>query len=439
MVTFNDLTDGQKNAFETALKRIDQKKHMTIRGPAGTGKTTLMKFLLNELDRRGYNGVILTAPTHQAKKELSKAAGRLANTIHSVFKINPVTLEENCIFEQRQLPDLSKARVIVVDECSMPDRKLFDIIMNTIPSWCVIIAVGDHAQLRPVDLNGNGAGLLSPFFTDPRFLQVELTEIRRQGENSPIIQVGTDIRNGKWIYPCVRDGHGVHQHMQVADFMKAYFNVVKKPEDFHTSRCLAYTNKTVDKLNTIIRKHIFKTDFPFVLGEILVMQEPLMQELSYQGKKMQEIIFNNGQHVRILQIKQGTKTIRARGMDDEVDIEYFRLEVESTEEEEDEYAKTWIDVIVSDHEINKFNYYQARTAQAYKSGEVKAWWKDFWSNKNEFVKIKPLPAQTIHKSQGSTFDNGFMFTGCIHSADIDLAQQLLYVGTTRARHDVHYI
>lgn len=441
MIKFEDLTVGQKDAFNKALECIGTKKHITIRGPAGTGKTTLMKFLLDELYKRGTNGIILTAPTHQAKKELAKAAGRPANTIHRIFKINPVTLEENYIFEQRELPDMSKCRVLVVDECSMPGRKLFDIIMNSVPSYCTIIAVGDHAQLRPVEVEGteSGGAALSPFFTDPRFTQVELTEVRRQGENSPIIQVATDIRNGRWIYPCVRDGEGVHQHQDLRSFMVEYFRKVKSQDDFMGNRCLAYTNKTTDKLIQIIRKQVLKTEVPFIPDEVLVLQEPLMVEVSFGGKRMQEIIFNNGQLVRVLRTEERVTNIKARGMEDSVDIKHFRLEVESYDDENDDYAKAWINVITDQHELDKFFMYQARTATAYKSGEVKAYWKDFWKNKYEFIRVRSLPAQTIHKSQGSTIDNGFLFTGCIHSADAELAQQLLYVGVTRPRHNLHYI
>lgn len=444
MLTFDDLTDGQKNAFTRTLERISENqanqktnqkaKHITIRGSAGTGKTTLTKFLLNELFRRGVNGVVLCAPTHQAKKELAKASGRISHTLHTVFKVNPVTLEENQIFEQRETPDLSSLRVLVVDEASMNGRKMFDIVMNSIPAWCTVLAIGDYAQLRPVE-PGETRPERSPFFTDPRFEQIELTQVKRY--DGPLIQVATDIRNGKWIYHCVENGRGVHKNPDFRTMMTNYFSHVRSMEDLHKNRMMAYTNATVDKLNEIVRKYLYKTQIPFIKDEILVMQEPLMVEHSLGGKTLQEIVLNNGQYVRVLQAQERTMNIKARGMEP-LTLKYWQLEVESDDEGED-YVKVKLNVLVDQNEINKHFIYQSNTAQLYKSGTVKAFWKDYWSNKNLFTKVKAFPAQTIHKSQGATYDRSFLMTGCIHKADAELAQELLYVGSTRARIDLFWM
>jgi len=446
MLTFDDLTDGQKAAFTRALDLISRNQlkrdqnqngratHITIRGSAGTGKTTLTKFLLNELFTRGVNGVVLCAPTHQAKKELANASGRASYTLHTVFKVNPVTLEENQIFEQRATPDLSALRVLVVDEASMNGRKMFDIVMNSIPAWCTVLAIGDYAQLRPVE-PGESVPQRSPFFTDPRFEQVELTQVKRY--DGPLIQVATDIRNGKWIYHCEKDGHGALQQPDFRSMMTNYFKHVRTLDDLRANRMMAYTNATVDKLNEIVRKYLYKTSVPFIKDEILVMQEPLTIEHSLGGKTLQEIVLTNGQYVRVLQAQERTMNIKARGMEP-LTLKYWQLEVESDDEGED-YCKVKLNVLVDPHEMNKHFIYQSNTAQLYKSGTVKAQWKDYWKNKSLFTKVKAFPAQTIHKSQGATFDRSFLMTGCIHKADVELAQELLYVGATRAREDLFWM
>ena len=113
---FDDLTEGQQNAFNAALEAMKTKgQHITINGPAGTGKTTLTKFLINHLIRTGESGIMLAAPTHQAKKVLSKLAGMEAQTIHSLLKINPTTYEDATLFEQSDAPDLSECRVLICD------------------------------------------------------------------------------------------------------------------------------------------------------------------------------------------------------------------------------------------------------------------------------------------------------------------------------------
>lgn len=440
MIAFEQLTAGQRNAYDRSLYQIkNKKKHILINGPAGTGKTTLTKFLIDSLVRSGESGIILAAPTHQAKKVLAKMSGMEAATIHSILKINPTTYEENTIFEQREMPDLASCRVLICDEWSMYDRKLFDILMNTIPSWCTVIALGDKAQIRPVAPGDSGPVKVSPFYTDVRFEHCYLDEVMRS--NAPIIEVATEIREGGWIRENIVNGHGVHGFTgdnALRNFMMQYFDIVRTPEDMFENRMYAYTNKSVDTLNSIIRRKIYKTEEPFIVGEVLVMQEPFMREMKFEGKKFTEIIFNNGQQIRVLNATQTSTFLKAKGVSGEYMIRYWVLEVESIDESE-EYAKAKLNVIYDKSELDKFQFFLSKVATAYKSGEVKAHWKDFWSAKRIFSKVKPLPVSTIHKSQGSSVDSSFLYTPCIHMADTDLALQLLYVGSTRARNDVYFV
>lgn len=441
-ITFDMLNEGQKATFNRVVERIKAGRggHITINGPAGTGKTTMTKFIINYLISTGVSGVMLAAPTHGAKRVLSKLAGMAANTIHSILKINPTTYEENMLFEQSEVPDMAKCRVLICDEASMYDRKLFQIIMASVPSWCLIIAIGDKSQIRPVE-PGSTVPALSPFFTHKDFEQLYLTEVMRS--NAPIIKVATDIRNGEWIYEHLVDGEGVHgftSQTALRDFMMTYFENVKTMEDMFENRMLAFTNKSVDKLNSIIRRRIFQTEEPFIVGEVVVMQEPLIKELEYDGKKFSEVIFNNGQYVRILSCKESSDFIGAKGVPGEYMVRHWDLELETYGEEDDYYRET-IRVIADEHEQNKFQFFLAKAADTYKNWNKggKAPWKDFWAAKRRYHKVKALPCSTFHKAQGVSVDNCYVYTPCIHMADAELAQQLLYVGTTRARKNVYYV
>lgn len=438
MITYDDLTIGQKNAIDKALSAMTTKRHMTIRGPAGSGKTTLTKFLLDRLFQTGQQGIVLTAPTHQAKKELSKHAMRKAFTIQSVLKINPSTLEENQIFEQKGTPDFSKTRVLICDEASFYTRKLFDILMRNVPSHCVIIGIGDKAQIRGVSENDEHE--LSPFFTDDRFDQIELDEVKRH--QGPIIEVATDIRNGKWLYEKLdKNGNGVKQFMTVKDFLCNYFARTKKPDDLFENRIMAYTNNSVDKLNAVIRKQLYGANAdPFLPDEILVMQEPLMFEIDIGGQTLNEVIFSNGQHVRVINVKPSRKTLKAKGVG-EIEVECIMLECESHDEDEDEYKRAWFTVIHDQNTMASINEFLSIIAEKYRNREVFPNWKDFWAIKNTFTKVRPLGAMTFHKSQGSTFNNAYLFTPCLHQycRDPDVAQELIYVGNTRARENVSFV
>lgn len=440
-ITFEQLTDGQKLAVTTVKNCLSQQgQNVTINGPAGTGKTTVTKFLIDMLMEEGVNGVMLAAPTHAAKKVLSNLSGKEASTIHSLLKINPNTYEDTSTFEQSDVPDLSECRVLICDESSMYDKKLFTILMNSVPSWCTIIGMGDVAQIRPVS-PGSSKPELSLFFSHPKFIQVELTEVKRS--NAPIIEVATGIRNGDWIRGCTdEEGNGVHDlrgddGKSVSRFMQKYFEIVKTPQDLMENRMLAYTNSSVTTLNKIIRKRIYGTDEPFVNDEVLVMQEPVMKTHSFEGKSFTEIVYNNGELVRIIDCQELVKTLRVAGVVEEEKIVCWTINCISL----DTMTKATICVIEDEKENLKFQKFMSKIASDFKEhkGASRPNWKSWWRTKGMFHKVKALPCGTIHKAQGSSVDNAFIYTPCIHKADYLLAQQLLYVGATRARHNVYFI
>ncbi|WDS61560.1 DNA helicase [Cronobacter phage vB_Cdu_VP8] len=441
LITEDMLTKGQLESFESFKAHVQRngvkRQHLCINGPAGTGKSTLVKFLFSWLLKQGISGVYAAAPTHAAKRVLAELIGQPVQTIQSLLKINPVTYEENQIFQQKKMPDLSKARVLFCDEASFYDKALFDILMNSLPSWCVIIALGDKDQIKPVS-PGDSETSLSPFFSDKRFDQCFLTEVKRSGDG--IIQVATDVRNGSDLYPNVINGTGVFKHESLNGIFAPYFDLVKTPEDLLANRWMAYTNKSVDMLNRYIRRKVYKTDKPFIHDEVIVMQEPYMVELKLGAETFKEVIFSNGEQLRILQIQKMNRSYTCRGVNAELDLSYHRLEVESLDE--DNSNVSWIQVIVDDNEMQRFQMFLAKVATEYKNTTGKKYWQDFWELKNQFQKIKALPAQTFHKSQGSTYDNAFMYLPCMSSVeyfDPELAKQLKYVGLTRPRYSCHYV
>ena len=437
---FDDLTEGQQNAFNAALEAMKTKgQHITINGPAGTGKTTLTKFLINHLIRTGESGIMLAAPTHQAKKVLSKLAGMEAQTIHSLLKINPTTYEDATLFEQSDVPDLSECRVLICDEVSMYDRELFRILMASVPYWCTIIGLGDIAQIRPVAPNSN-IPEVSAFFLNEKFNQVALSEVMRS--NAPIIEVATEIRQGKWIRECLLNGEGVHDMVlptggSVANFMYKYFDIVKTPEDLFENRMLAFTNKSVGNLNKIIRRKLYQTEVPFINDEVLVMQEPLMRTHKFEGKSFTDVRFNNGELVRVLSCQPITKRLAIRGIDQEDVVKCWHLELRAIETD----VVDSICVIEDERQMKIFQHYLSSVAYEFKNSNTgkRPNWSGWWDLRKEFHKVKALPCGTIHKSQGTSVDNVFLYTPCIHSADADLAQQLLYVGISRARKNCYFV
>lgn len=439
-LTIDDLNEGQRAAFDTIMLAIKagNQQHVTLNGPAGTGKSTLTKFIVDHLIKTGELGIMLAAPTHQAKKVLTSLSGMEAQTIHSILKINPTTYEDSTLFEQSNAPDLSDCRVLICDEVSMYDKELFRILMASIPHWCTVIGLGDIAQIRPV-APGSSIPETSPFFSNAKFKQVELTEVMRS--NAPIIKVATEIRNGNWVREHLVDDNGVHNMTlpdggSVSNFLKKYFSIVKTPEDLFETRMLAFTNKSVDSLNKIIRKHLYKTEIPYIVDEVLVMQEPVIKTVTFEGKKFTETIFNNGELIKIKKCYIRSERLAVKGARHTDEIKVWYLDVKSI----DSGAESTIRVIHDEQEQNKFQFFLSTTATEFKENRDKRPnWKGWWEVKNRFTKVKYLPCGTIHKSQGSSVDSVFLYTPCIHKADYELSQQLLYVGVTRARNNVYFV
>ena len=439
-ILFEDFSDGQKVAFKTAMSVINGteiQRHLIIKGSAGTGKTTLTKYLIRSLIKRGVKGIILAAPTHQAKKVLSEKAGMKASTIHSVLKIKPDTYEDTQEFNQSEVPDLSNCQVLILDEVSMYDDQLKQILMRTIPSRCTIIGLGDEEQVRSV--NGTGK---SSIFKDVRFKVVELEQVKRA--TGAILSMANHIRNDKWgkCKPEIinDENESVIEVDTAVDLLKKYFEHVKTPEDFENNRILCYTNKLVDSCNNAVRKRIYGPDVEaFVKGEVIVLQEPVTIFDKILNNEI--TLFNNSEWLRIKEAKEVSNIFGLPGVPSKVMIRYWQLNVESCDEENE--ATAFINIISDTDENKKLLELLSEAAYRYKNkdSQTRPSWKSFWELKKNFTSVKYLPAGTIHKSQGSTIDNVYIFATQIEHANhltTPEVKELLYTAFSRASKNVYY-
>ncbi|MCW4114040.1 ATP-dependent RecD-like DNA helicase [Aurantimonas sp. MSK8Z-1] len=184
---------------DEALKAVAQwleapdKPIFRLFGYAGTGKTTLARHFAEGID----GAVQFAAFTGKAAQVLRSKGAKSARTLHSLIyrPRGEETVEDETAGTSRVSPTFSlnrqspvaKAKLIVVDECSMVDEALGrDLLSFGTP----VLVLGDPGQLPPV----SGGG----FFTEaePDFL---LTEIHRQARDNPIIDLALQVREGKEI------------------------------------------------------------------------------------------------------------------------------------------------------------------------------------------------------------------------------------------------
>lgn len=180
-----DYADLQRQAIRLALS-----SHiMVLTGGPGTGKTTALNAILT-LYLQKFDRVALCAPTGRAAKRLSEVTGHSAFTIHRLLEVDYSTGKVLFIHnEKNRLP----FDVIILDEMSMVDVKLFQALLAACRPHCRFVLVGDADQLPSV---GPG-NLLSEILRADILPTVRLTHIFRQAEKSLIVRNAHRIVEGQ--------------------------------------------------------------------------------------------------------------------------------------------------------------------------------------------------------------------------------------------------
>lgn len=182
-----ELNEKQKQGLNIAIDRYKRKERCTIiSGFAGTGKSTLVKFIISALASEGIDpdkDVVYTSFTGKATQVLAQKGNTNTRTLHKL------------LFISHPKPDGTYTRIpvttipykiVVVDEISMvPDS-----LIKKLASYRVhIIGLGDPFQLPPINKNEDNHLLDNP--------HIFLDEIMRQDEDNEIIELSMKIRNGE--------------------------------------------------------------------------------------------------------------------------------------------------------------------------------------------------------------------------------------------------
>ena len=179
--------DEQKNAIITAINSGVS----VITGGPGTGKTTIIKCIIEILSQHNQKFMLL-APTGRASKRMSDATGYEAKTIHRALEVAQGDMASISRFVHNENNPF-KTNCVIVDEVSMVDVSLMHHLSKALPRDCKLILVGDKDQLASV-----GAGnVLGDILTSGIIKVAMLTKIFRQSEDSLIITNAHLINEGK--------------------------------------------------------------------------------------------------------------------------------------------------------------------------------------------------------------------------------------------------
>ncbi len=178
-----ELAPTQRDAIRQAATR----KVLVITGGPGTGKTTLVRGILEIFAARRLR-IALCAPTGRAAKRLSETTGREAKTIHRLLEFDPAFGGFRRDRENYLATDL-----LIVDEASMVDVVLMNQLLRAVPAWACVVLVGDVDQLPSV---GPGA-VLKDVIASKAVPVVRLTEIFRQAGQSGIVRAAHCVNSGE--------------------------------------------------------------------------------------------------------------------------------------------------------------------------------------------------------------------------------------------------
>ncbi len=321
------LTISQQNVLKEMLDFIEHpsRRVFILKGYAGTGKTTLMKFLINELSKKNKNYQLL-ASTGRAAKVLANLSEKNGNTstIHSmVYSFNGLNMEYDgkeepnvdkdgqlfLVFEPARLDvTTSPEKVYIIDEASMVSdvaskditqakfgsgRLLKELLEFDSRSQSKFIFVGDPCQLPPIEEYYSPA-LMKSYFMDEFGMEAQeeqLTEIMRQKGDSGIVDASKQVRGLYQQAPSDKRGYGsqklwgflpfrryqdIELHASMDEMTEQYVeSIVKRGLDSAVFICRS--NKACNDLSATIRKRLGMPAGKLETGDLLMVVQNNIQ------------------------------------------------------------------------------------------------------------------------------------------------------------------
>ena len=183
-----ELSEKQKEAIDL----VNESNVTIITGGPGTGKTTIIKTIIDIYEEKG-NKVVLCAPTGRAAKKMTETTGKEASTLHRLLEIGKI--DENNFYQTTTEYEGAPidADLIIVDELSMVDMFVMSYLLKCIYKGTKLILVGDCDQLSSV---GPG-NVLKDLILSEQIPTIHLDKIFRQAAKSKIILNAHKVNNGE--------------------------------------------------------------------------------------------------------------------------------------------------------------------------------------------------------------------------------------------------
>ncbi len=182
-----ELSEKQREAVEA----INEQNVCIITGGPGTGKTTIIKTVIDLYLADGKKPV-LCAPTGRAAKRMTETTGYEAKTLHRLLELGSIETETSTPNMEQDVAPID-ADLIIVDEMSMVDVFLMNYLLKAVYPGTKLILVGDIDQLQSV---GPGS-VLKDLIESGQIETVVLNKVFRQAAQSRIIMNSHEVNEGK--------------------------------------------------------------------------------------------------------------------------------------------------------------------------------------------------------------------------------------------------
>jgi len=468
-----DLLNENQKKFIDKIDEIEESQEflkLIFTGSAGTGKTTAIIEAIKRIKAKKLNLMILT-PTHQSGIVIQKLLKKNeikqeVHTIHSYFDITPEITDKG---ERKFIPRIKdmdiQEDVFIIDEASMINKELLDIILNKLKLKHLIF-IGDKYQLPPV------GEPYSPVFNLP-FEIITLDKVMRMDKN---IESFEKLRNlikkfeeeeYKASLEEIHDILSVFNIFNESDFAN-YFNVYIE-ERFNKNKSIkigSFTNNFVDYYNLHFRNfdtEVKNKDDAFSEGDKLILNNPY-NFLTFESRDVLNErfffaapnILKNGEEIKVTEVKdlilkidnifEFKRVYNKYKTDDFIilpeKLKKFELDVTLIKTDDKR-----VFVTTKSEETKRFIQELFELAKIYTLNERnknkrKKFWKLVYSLSDKIINVNYAYASTIHKLQGQTLDEVFIDIRDfmhLYKYDYNLFLRLLYVGITRTSNDVYIL
>ena len=389
------LSEKQKEA----IRAINDNNVTIITGGPGTGKTTIIKSIIEIYKQKKYK-IVLCAPTGRAAKRMTETTGEEASTLHRLLEIGKVD-EESLFKKDNEYQGAPiDGDIIIVDEVSMVDMFIMSYLLDCIYKGTKLILVGDCDQLPSV---GPGS-VLKDLITSERIVTVHLDKIFRQAAKSKIIVNAHRVNNGKKFI-------SKEDPEMEEDSKQDFFFIKENNQEKVLEQVLSLCNGRLKKFGDYDFFESIQVLSPTKKGLLGTkeMNKALQEELNphREGeaeKNSMGAIFRIGD--RIMQIKNNYDMYWEKKNEGEVEVGNGVFN-----------GETGTILNINEKEKNI----------CVKFDDDKYVWYEF----NDLEQIEHSYCITIHKAQGSEFDVVIMIVP--QAAPMLLTRNLLYTGLTRAK------